>query len=98
MNNEGATGAEGDQGLVHAGDHGVDSLGGATAPVAIPHVADDDGGAGGVQSSGGFNDAPLTGAGRAIDARAEGETKGRAGSGGEGREKDGPARKGAHGR
>ena len=48
VDDEDPFGACGVEGLVEGGDEFFDACGGGFAPVIVPHVADDDGGSGGV--------------------------------------------------
>lgn len=83
MDDEDAVGTQGDEGVVHAGNHGIDALGGAPAPVTVPHIADDNGGAGWIERGGGLRDGPLAGVRWGLHARAQRQPEGRGGLCGE---------------
>ena len=56
VNDEDALAARGLEGLIHGGGQFRDALGGAGAVVLVPHVADHQGGAGGVPGDGFLDD------------------------------------------
>ena len=61
VDDEATAGAGGPDHLVHPGGHLPDAFGGVRAVVLVPHVTDDDGGAGGFPLGGGVLEDPVVG-------------------------------------